>query len=470
MKQTQELTRLLGERITQRVFEQLPSVAVSTAILGFTDCIGVMIAGSREDATRLLDAALDAPAGRCELGFAGRSARPAEAAWINGTAAHALDFDDAALRSHPSAVMVPAILAEAQDQGASGRDMLTAYVVGYETWADLVYRDAQQHVRKGWHPTAVFGTVGAAAACASLRRLPANKAAHALTLAASQSAGLVANFGSMTKPFHAGRAAHAGLVSARLADAGFTGSPDAIEGPQGLLIALSPEGCVDLELPLLPQGQWHIARCGLSVKKYPMCFCTHRATDALLEIRAQLLPRVREISHIVAHISRRNALILRNHVPTTTLEAKFSMEFALAAAILAGNVSFTELQEDFIGRPDVRELMARVKVHPLDEEDPMSGHAPFDWVTVHMEDGSSIESRRLRHARGSFEDPLDTNEFKTKFLACLDYADIGLVGEELFGTLLRLDALDSAWDLHSSRFHKLELTWRKTQTDGPAER
>lgn len=456
MTTTQALTLQLGERIARRDFHQFPQVAVNIVACGFVDCVGVMIAGMREDPARLLDAALDAPAGRCELAFTGRSARPADAAWINGTAAHALDFDDAALRSHPSAVMVPAILAEAQDLGASGRDMVTAYVAGYETWAELAYRDPQQLVRKGWHPTAVLGAVGAAAACASLRRLSPIKTSHALALAASQSCGLVANFGSMTKPFHAGRAAHAGVSSARLADAGFTGSLDALESPQGLLMALSPGGLVDLSRSLLTSGEWHIVQRGLSIKKYPMCFCTHRAIDAVLEMRQQLLPKTSQIRRIVASISQRNALILHNHQPNTPLECKFSMEFALAAALLAGSVTFPELTPEFIDRPDVRAMMARVEVQPLTEEDPLSGHAPHDWVTVHLEDGSVLESRRIRFARGAYEEPLNAEELKAKFQTCVDYASTQLDGEALFNCLRNIGELDNARDLQSAIFWKVQ--------------
>ena len=134
----------------------------------------------------------------------GRRIPAPEAAWINGAAAHALDYDDVALRGHPSAVLVPAILAEAESLKATGAQMATAYAAGYEVWADLQRRDPDQHHEKGWHPTGIFGAIGAAAACASLRGLDPETATQAIALGASQSAGLVSNFGTMTKPFHAG--------------------------------------------------------------------------------------------------------------------------------------------------------------------------------------------------------------------------------------------------------------------------
>src|SRR5262249_10297115 len=162
-------------------------------------------------APQLLRKALQPSSGDATLYFSGERVPAPEAAWINGTAGHALDYDDvASLRGHPSTVLVPAIVAEGEALGASGRDMLAAYVTGYETGAELSWRDPGHHHRKGWPPTGIFGPIGAAAACASLRHLDVQEATHALALAASQSSGIMANFGTMTKPFHAGRAAHSG--------------------------------------------------------------------------------------------------------------------------------------------------------------------------------------------------------------------------------------------------------------------
>ena len=152
-----------------------------------------MIAGREEEPTRILRDVLDPGTGEATLYFSERKADGPQAAWINGTAAHALDFDDVALRGHPSTVLVPAILAEAETLDVSGRDMVTAYVAGYETWAELVRREQGFHHGKGWHPTGIFGAIGAAAACASLRRLDPRQATQAIALGASQSAGLMAN-------------------------------------------------------------------------------------------------------------------------------------------------------------------------------------------------------------------------------------------------------------------------------------
>ncbi len=257
------LTQDLGRFVAGLSFENLPAEAVDTARTGIIDTIATMIAGARDEAPQLLRRGLEPAAGPASLYFSGDTAAAPEAAWINGTAGHALDYDDVGCRGHISTVLLPAILAEAETLGLGGREMFAAYVAGYETWAELSRRDPGHHHVKGWHPTGIFGTIGAGAACAALRRLSPEQATMAIALAASQAGGIMANFGTMTKPFHAGRAAHAGLISARLADAGFTAAADALEHPQGFLSAVSPEGRADRESPAARLGEeWQIIKQG----------------------------------------------------------------------------------------------------------------------------------------------------------------------------------------------------------------
>jgi 2-methylcitrate dehydratase PrpD len=445
-----ELTAGLGRFIAALSFEDVPEPALQLARSAFIDTIGVLIAGAAEPATtRLLDVLQPGP-GRSRLLFGPRRADAPDAAWINGTAAHALDFDDAAARSHPSAVLVPAILAEAEVLGASGRDMLTAYVAGYEALAEIALRDRHQPVARGWHPTGIFGPVAAAAACARLRQLSAEQSAHALALAASQSAGLVANFGTMTKPFHAGRAAHAGVMSARLAAAGFTAATDALEHRQGLLAAISPQGQIDLETPLLAGLDWHLPRHGLNVKRYPMCYCAHRHVDAMLELTAAHGLLAADVQSVRVAISRRNHGVLKHHAPTTGLQAKFSVEFAMASALIAREVSFAQLTDEFVQQPDVRALMARVQIDVHDDEDPLSGHAPFDWVVVHSTRHGELQSRRVAHAKGAFRQPLQLHELKAKFMDCLRHAGRDdAEATALFDRLRALDTLPTAAALYA---------------------
>src|SRR6266700_223772 len=440
------LTQDLGRFVADVSFERLPAEAAAIARIGFIDCVATMIAGAGDPAPQLLREALRPAGGEATLYFSGQRAPAPEAAWINGTAGHALDYDDvAALRGHPSTVLVPAILAEGEALAASGRDMLAAYVAGYETWAELAWRDPGHHHRKGWHPTGIFGTIGAGAACAALRRLDPAQATAAIALTASQAGGIMANFGTMTKPFHAGRAAHAGLVSARLAEAGFTASPDAIEHPQGFLSAVSPEGKVDRDSPTPALGaEWQIIKQGLSIKKYPSCYCTHRALDGMLELLARRPLKPAEIGRITVSISETDSLILRNHTPETGLAAKFSMEFAMAAAVIARRASLGEYTDEFVRRPEVQDLMRRVAIVTNENYDPvMSGASVYDQVTIDLVNGERIESEQVRRSRGHAERPLGEAELFDKFRTCLDAGHARMAPELLFERLRKLENLSA---------------------------
>ena len=437
---SEPLTRSLGSFVSRLRLADIPADALSVVHTGFADCVGTLIAGSIEDPPRILQKALAPPPGDATLYLVGPRAPAPEAAWINGTAAHALDYDDVALRGHPSTVLVPAILAEGESLGATGAQLATAYVAGYEVWADLQRREPAQHHEKGWHPTGIFGAIAAAAACASLRGLDAEKATQAIALGASQSAGLVANFGTMTKPFHAGRAAHAGVVSARLAAAGFTSSPDALEHPLGFLAATSPKGQVDRTSPTQAGRDWNILTLGLSVKKYPLCYCTHRAIDGALDLLREQKVGADNVRSITVSTSRRNATILRNSRPKTGLEAKFSMQFAMASSIVANRVGLRELTDEFVLRKDVQTLIPRVTVAPDDRVDPKrTGNAPYDLVVIETTDGRRLESARVTLERGSPELPLSPEELWTKFEACFAVGNAKLAARTIFDALMSLE-------------------------------
>ena len=437
---SEALTRSLGNFVSGLRLEAVPAPALSVVHTGFADCVATLIAGSTEAPPRILHKALAPPAGEASLYLVGPRVSAPDAAWINGTAAHALDYDDVSLRGHPSTVLVPAILAEAEAIGASGAEMATAYVAGYEVWAELAGRDPDQHHQKGWHPTGIFGAIAAAAACASLRGLDADQTTQALALGASHSAGLVANFGTMTKPYHAGKAAHAGVISARLAAAGFTASPDALEHPLGFLAAVSPSGAADRERAIAAGRDWQILRQGLSVKKYPLCYCTHRAIDGMLDLLREQEVGAADVKLITVSTSRRNATILRNARPQTGLEAKFSMQFAMASSIVAGRVGLAELTDGFVQRQDVQALLDKVRIEPDDRPDPKrSGAAPYDLVVIETAGGRRLESARISDERGSPQLPLSSDELWAKFECCFSVGNANLPARVIFNALMSIE-------------------------------
>lgn len=439
---TVALTRGLGKFVSGLRYEDIPEGALQFIHTGFTDCVGVMLAGAKEEGPRLLKSVLAPRDGEASLMFGEGRAPAPEAAWINGTAAHALDYDDVALRGHPSTVLVPAILAEAQALGASGRDMMAAYAAGYETWAELARRDPDQHQNKGWHPTGIFGAVGAAAACASLRKLDPEKAATAIALGASQAGGLVSNFGTMTKPFHAGRSAHAGIISARLAEVGFTAALDALEHKPGFLDAVSPAGRADTESPIEAGVKWKLPHDRITVKKYPMCFATHTVLDGVLDLLQANEVKAEDVSRVDVSIRRRHSVVLRNHAPQTGLEAKFSMQFAMASALIARRVGLNELTDDFVLRADMQSLMKRVSVTPDDREaDPPPPQPIYDHVSIEVRDGRRLDTGPLKKVRGGPDLPLSSQELWTKFEDCAKAGAASVPARKLFDSLMALEGV-----------------------------
>jgi len=249
----------------------------------------------------------------------------------------------------------------------------------------------------------------------------------------------------MTKPFHAGRASHAGVVSARLAELGFTAAADALEHPQGFLSAVSPEGNADRDGPAPVLGEeWHILKTGLSIKKYPACYCTHRSLDAMLELLAKHPLKPAEIAGITVSISKTHSLILRNHRPQTGLEAKFSMEFAMAAAVISRRAGLAEYTDDFVRRAEVQELMKRVTTVTNENYDTVQvGASVYDQVAVDLAGGGQVQSEPVRRARGHAERPLGEADLFEKFRTCLDAGNARVSPEALFERLRKIEAISA---------------------------
>jgi 2-methylcitrate dehydratase PrpD len=417
------LTRELARFVAHPGPDSVPAEATRIIRSGFIDTIATMLAGRDEPVTRLVREHVRAKRSslaEASLLLGEERAGAVDAALVNGVAAHALDYDDVALAGHPSTVLVPAVLAEGEVLGATGLAAIRAYLVGYEVWAELIGREPDSYHTKGWHPTGVFGAVAVAAAAAHLRGLDEEGSRHALAIAASLAAGLTANFGTMTKPFHAGRAAANGLEAARLAQAGMTAAPDAFEHAGGFLAALSPRGNADRTRPSPSLGEkLAILELGLSVKKYPMCYGTHRVIDGVLDLRRAHDVKASDVEHVAATIGVPQAAMLRNHAPVTGLEAKFSLEFAVACALAAGKVGLAELTDEFVARPEVRGLMGKLSIGTTDSRCPLDPAFGFsDRVVLQLKDGRKLDSGEIRFARGNAKLPLRDEELRAKFMDC----------------------------------------------------
>ncbi|HKF79067.1 MAG TPA: MmgE/PrpD family protein [Candidatus Dormibacteraeota bacterium] len=431
--------------------ETMPPEVLAPARDAIVDTVGVILAGLDEPVSRIAAETVAEDGGAAQASWLGTDLRTTaeSAAFLNGISGHALDYDDVSVSvtGHPSVVVLPAALATAELTGASGAAVLEAYVVGVEVMAALGRAIGPAHYRTGWHATSTLGALGAAVAAGRLLRLDAPRLAAALGVAVSQASGSRRNFGTMTKPFHAGHAARCGVAAARLAGRGLTADPAAIEAPLGLFDLLAyGEGHPEAVGPSLG-NPYDLAAAGLSVKKYPCCFAIHRAADAVLDLRAarRLDPDEIDAVEVTAPVGAVSPLI--HDRPATGLEGKFSMQYALAAALLDGGLGLSGFSDAAVGRPDAQRLLARVTVRedpsiPVGPNPIEEGHVT---VVLRLRGGESV-ARRVDQPRGAPAHPLAAGELSAKFRDCAARA---LGPEQAEAALARLRAIEREPDVRA---------------------
>ena len=425
-----------------------PPAARAAAARALLDTVGVTLAGAAEPAARIVQRVVEQDGGGpCRLlGTALRSSA-ANAALANGTAAHALDYDDMCFVSlaHPSAPLVAAALAAADLAGATGRALLDAYVVGFELEGRLGRAMNPRHYERGWHCTATLGTIGAAAAASRLLGLDAAATEHAVAIAASEASGLKENFGTMVKPLHAGLAARNGVVAALLAQAGMTASRAAIDGRQGFLAAMDSEQ-PSLEAFAADLGaRWEIVDTGITVKLYPSCAGTHPTLDALLDLQRRERFGADEVEAIEIGVDPIVPTILLYDRPSSGLEGKFSMPFCAAAAVVRGRVGIDTFDEAALRDPAIVAMQQRVtmRVDPtLDASAPSLTQAR---VTVRLRGGRTLTAS-ADGARGYPERPASDDELATKFTSC---ATPTLSASQAVRALEQLRAIESVRDVRT---------------------
>jgi len=413
-------TARLAEFVVKTTLRDCPDAAIAQVRRATLDTLGVMLAGAAEPAAASVRAVarVEGSAPLCTVfGTALRTA-PTWAALANGTAGHAHDFDDTnfALLGHPSAPLLAAVLAAAEAEPADGAAVVLAYLIGFEVSATLGTALNPAHYTRGWHATASIGSLGCAAAAASVLGLEAGPTRHALGIAASLASGLKENFGSMTKPFHAGHAARNGVFAALVAREGLTASDSALEGRQGYAAAFGAVTLAPAVFDALGQG-WQILTSGIAVKPYPSCALTHSAIDALLELRARHSLTAEQVAEMEVGVNQVVPDVLRHHAPTTGLERKFSMEYCAAAALAAGRVDLGSFDDGPVADAGTRGLMERVRmVVDPSLPDGLNEHA-WTRVSVRLRDGRVLTSPP-RGASGHPDQPLTDTQLRAKFLAC----------------------------------------------------
>jgi 2-methylcitrate dehydratase PrpD len=425
-----------------------PAEARARAAAAILDTVGVTLAGVNEPASRIVRRTIQedgAHNGACTILGAAVRTTATGAALANGTAAHALDYDDMCFVSlaHPSAPLVAAILATAELTGASGRSLLDAYVVGFEVEGRLGAPMNPRHYQRGWHCTSTIGTVGAAAACARLCVLGPAEIGHAVAIAASEASGLKENFGTMVKPLHAGLAARNGVLAALLARDGLTASESALEGRQGFMVAMDGERTSAAAHVQDLGSRWDILDTGITVKLYPSCAGTHPTVDAVLQLRREHRITADDVQAVEVDVDSVTPTVLIHDRPSTGLEGKFSMQFCVASALVHGRIGVDTFDRAGLDDPHVRELLARISM----QVDPsLDGQAPpltQARVRVRLREGRVLTAS-ANGARGYPANPASDEELAAKFLACARAVISPAGADRALDLLQRLESLPDA--------------------------
>ena len=427
---------------------RVPPEASARAATAVKDTIGVMLAGVGEPAARIAQAmASEDGVGTCRVLGTSLQTSPELAALANGVSAHSLDYDDMCFVSlaHPSCALVPAILATGELVHARSSALLDAYVIGFELECRLgnVMNPRHYHQR-GWHCTSSIGTVGAAAAAARMLGLGVQATQHALGIAASSACGLKENIGSMVKPLHAGMAARNGVMAARLAQRGFTASPHAIDGPQGYLVAMDSERD-SLDAAVGDLGiRWEILHSGVTVKLYPSCAATHPPLDALIAMKRREQITADQVRAIDVEVDSMTPRLLIHPDPVTGLEAKFSMPFCAAAAIVYDRIGIDTFDVDHIRNPTVQALMKHVTLRANEEFDKGAPLARAR-VSVYLRE-ERVVSQAVDGARG-YPGRLTNEELATKFAGCATRTLSESAANAAWAALISLDAITDVREL-----------------------
>lgn len=384
------------------------------------DTIACAIAGREDEAPRL---ATGYQRGLASMGHAtvwatGETMHPECASFINGVAAHVLDYDDVMtpMRGHISVAMVPALTALAQHTGADGLRFSTAYLAGFELMAKFARAMALPHYSRGWHSTSALGVLGATLACSVLLSLTESQTSHALGLAVAQAAGSRQNFGAMAKSFQAGQCNAAAVRATLMAQAGFTASADAIDGKFGYLALYAACEDVSPVLSTLGTPPLEIDAMGIDIKKYPCCYAIHRALDGLLAMRKAHALTPANVDKIAVTNSAGGLDALLLQPPVNGLQAKFNMAYCMSAALLDGAIRLASFDDTQVMRPEIRAWLPRVTL----QEAPGTILPRWSQVRIECANGRVL-AQRINTARGDAVDPLSDAELIEKVADCFAF-------------------------------------------------
>jgi 2-methylcitrate dehydratase PrpD len=450
-KSSSEFTLL--QQLTQKVHgfdkRQLTKASIAQAKACILDAIGVTLAGYPEPCTQILlrtPGVTTAPGGALIFGSAQRTSA-LDAALINGTASHALDFDDfsGVMGGHHSVPLVAMLFALAEERGGTGEDIIASYVIGVEVIIRLARAVNFHHYDKGWHPTATLGVFGAAAAACHMMKLDQAKTTMALSIAASFASGLKANFGTMTKPLHVGQCARNGLFAALLAEQGFDAATDTLEHHQGFLNVFNGPGNFDAAKLFENWGApWEIEAKSIALKQFPCCGSTHPAIAMALKLRREDKVAAADINRIEVMPHGRRLRHTNTPHPKTSLEAKFSVQYVVARALRDGILRLRDFEGEAHFDPEIVRLLdlTTAKPHP-----DMADDGAEQWgaeVIVTLKNGNRL-ARRVDNLIGrGGDDPMSSSELWDKFNDC---AARSLPREQIAPLFERLETLEKVTEI-----------------------
>ena len=443
------LRQILAEFIVGFDLKQVPAEVVELARLAFIDTIGVAVAGSHEEVSRIAVemAKAEGSAPHCTIIGSAVRASPQLAALANGVASHAMDYDFSYISGQSAAPVIPALLAVAESQNATPAEFVAAFIVGCEVTARIGRSSPRISNGGGWQAAGVIGGISAAAACAKLMKLPVEQAANAIGIAASLVSGLPVNYGTMTKPLHVGNAARSGVLAATLASRGFTSSPEVFEGNNGYYGSFARALKTDYA-PFSDIGsRWDLKETGYSIKYYPCGGRGHTAIDAALSIREKIGTDTDNIAHIQCWISPSSAKRVNTRYPIDVESAKFSASYVIAYSLLYGAPKIKAFTQEALNDVRIKTLARLVNA----TADPQLSD---EWgnptrVKVTLNDGRSFEEQR-DYPIGSTQVPLSKAQVQEKFMDCATQTINAEAAKQLFAiasTITERPSFGDFWTL-----------------------
>jgi len=432
-------------------YRDIPADVVQLARGFILDSLGVTLAGSTDECSRIVQAQIRRMGGREECSVLGTALRApaAKAALANGVAAHAMDYDDTQLSTskeavyglltHPTTPVLAAALAIGERARISGEELLLGYVLGVEVECRIADAIHPRHYQAGFHSTATMGGLGAAMAVGKILQLKEEELRRALGIAASMASGLRENFGTMTKPLHAGRAAENGVTAALLARDGFTAATNILEARRGFFNAMAG-GYDESRLSGRLGRPYFMKEPGISIKPYPSGSLSHPAQDLILDLVKQHDLKAGDVDHIDVgtHSNVPNALIYP--MPKTALEGKFSIPFCMAIAVIERKAGMAQFQDRKVHDKKVIEMMKRVTLSADDELEKLGYDKVRARIRIKLKDGRLIEGR-YDIARGHPEKPMSWAELSDKFRDCADLVLARKNAEETVQAVARIEQL-----------------------------